>query len=166
MSVPSLEDFWGRDLLELGMLAHAERMRAFPDGIVTYCLEPETATAFVNLAGPAPDFDALQHAASSEAITPICTPGVTAVEYLKFVAICRLAQPDKHIQLDADRSGMKVAQIALRFGADDFGVIGDAENRKPGKARNLAEEDIRRVIRDAGFIPKRRDAAFRWLSIR
>lgn len=164
MTSTALADLWLKEVITLGMLADETRQRTFPDRIVTYCLEsaPSEATS-LTLRSAIPDFEELEKAASTDAIIPIAAPDLTAVEYLKFVALCRLAAPHAHLQLDPLRSGLKVAQIALRFGADDFGSLPGDANKKPGIA--LAEEDVRRVIRDAGFVPKRRDPAFQWLSI-
>jgi cyclic dehypoxanthinyl futalosine synthase len=52
--------------------------------------------------------------------------------------------------------GLKVLQMGLRFGANDVGVV--AESRG-------SEEDVRRIIRDAGFRPAERDAAYRAMML-
>lgn len=150
---PSLAHLCQYDLLELGMLADAARQRAFPERLVTYCLEADDAPRVLCLSGEAPDFEDLKEAAGSEFLLPVCAAGKTAVEYLRFVALCRLACPQAHILLDAKRSGLKVAQAALRFGADDFGTVTDSE------------EEVRRIIRDAGYVPKRRDRQFRSYAV-
>jgi 2-iminoacetate synthase ThiH len=148
------------DLVELGIRAYAERQRRHPDGIVTYCMDaPLNNELAVRLVfDPAtPSLHELDGLGETEAIVPVCVPGATAAEYLKFLAICRLYLNVSHIEIDADWAGLKVAQLALRFGADDFG------NRKPSS--KIPEEEVRRVIRDAGFVPKKRDLLYGSLAV-
>ncbi len=122
------------DLISLGMQADGLRLRLHPERVVTYCLEPNDASELT--------------------VMPEWRPGMTGVEYLHLVAETRLNTPVRHVLADWRKTGFKVAQLALRFGANDFGHAGDRE------------EEIRRVILDAGFTPKRRDAAFRVLYVR
>ena len=83
----------------------------------------------------------------------------TAVEYLRTLAISRIVLDNiEHVESSCVAQGLKVAQMALRFGANDLGVI-QAED---GAMRRLfTEEDVRRVIRDAGFMPVERDREYR-----
>jgi 2-iminoacetate synthase ThiH len=127
------------DLVSLGTQADGLRRQLHPEGVVTYCLEAD----LVPDAEGEPLF-----------VTPPWQPGMTGVEYLQLVAETRLKTPVPHVLADWRKTGFKVAQIALRFGANDFGHAGHRE------------EEIRRIIQDAGFIPKRRDAAFRALYVR
>ena len=77
----------------------------------------------------------------------------TAAEYLKILALTRIYLDNvPHVQVSW-REGLKVAQIALRFGANDI-------NGAEAHCSRAPEEDIRRLIRDAGFVPKQRDARF------
>src|ERR1700736_1487031 len=122
----ALDLFRNPHLVDLGIRAHSERQRLHADGIVTYCTDTPDSSAVRLVFDPsAPTLDELNAAGGAEAIVPVCVPGATAAEYLKFLAICRLYLRVPHIELDADWSGLKVAQLALRFGADDFG------NKKP-----------------------------------
>lgn len=148
------------DLIGLGIEADAKRRELHPGGIVTYCLEQHECIRLV-YNGSLPNFDEFGSAAGAKAITPVCAAGITGAEYLKFLAACRLCLPVEHIELDAAWSGLKVAQLALRFGADDFGSIGSSKT-KPSST--VTEEEVRRLIREAGFIPKRRDSLYRCLS--
>jgi cyclic dehypoxanthinyl futalosine synthase len=61
-----------------------------------------------------------------------------------------------HIQSSSAVQSLKVAQMTLRFGSNDLGSItlDDASRRAP---QRITEEDLRRVIRDAGFRPAQRD---------
>ncbi len=145
------------DLVALGIEADAERKRLHPHNIVTYCLEQAGYAAEVVFDAKAPDLTELDFVRSAAAVLPVCAPGTTAVEYLKFLATCRMTLAALNIQVDVDRSGLKVAQLALRFGANDL------VSKKPSS--QTTEEDIRRVIRDAGFVPKKRDPLYRSLSV-
>ena len=92
----------------------------------------------------------------------------TAVEYLKTLAIARLYLDNiPNIQASWVTQGLKTCQIGLRFGANDVGSTMIEENvvSAAGAHHSAAEEDLRRLIRDAGFIPKQRDTLYRWLSL-
>jgi cyclic dehypoxanthinyl futalosine synthase len=79
--------------------------------------------------------------------------GVTAVERLKMLAITRMYLDDiDHVQSAPAGAGLKVLQTALRFGADDAEI----RIQQPG----INEQDIRRVIRDAGFQPIERNGTY------
>jgi len=84
----------------------------------------------------------------------------TGYEDVKAIALARLAAaPDTHIQVDWQRYGPKLAQVALTFGADDIDSVSGQEDDSKGRRRSPAEE-IRRSIRAAGFEPLERDANF------
>jgi 2-iminoacetate synthase ThiH len=138
------------------MLADAERQRLHPGGIVTYCLDPAAATERTVLALENLALGVFTGHPAAAAVAPVCATGKTAVDYLRVLAVCRLRAPVPHLQIDIEWTGLKLAQVALRFGADDI------VNSKPGSL--VTEEDVRRIIRDAGFIPKKRDPEYRSLS--
>ncbi len=78
---------------------------------------------------------------------------ITAVEYLKMLAVSRIYLENvPNIQASVAAQGLKTCQVALRFGGNDVGGVSGGES--------VTEEELRRVIRDAGFVPKQRDAAF------
>jgi cyclic dehypoxanthinyl futalosine synthase len=58
--------------------------------------------------------------------------------------------------------GLKTCQVALRFGANDVGSVMLEENvvSAAGTHHRASEEELRRLIRDAGFIPKQRDTLY------
>ena len=88
----------------------------------------------------------------------------TAVEYLKTLAMSRLYLEDiPNIQSSWVTQGLKTCQIGLRFGANDVGSIMIEENvvAAAGARNKASEEELRRIIRDAGFIPKQRDTLYR-----
>ncbi|MBZ5515913.1 MAG: dehypoxanthine futalosine cyclase, partial [Acidobacteriia bacterium] len=59
--------------------------------------------------------------------------------------------------------GFKICQVALRFGGNDVGSILIEENvvRAAGVKRTTNEEQLRQLIRDAGFRPVKRDTLYR-----
>ncbi len=76
----------------------------------------------------------------------------TAVEYLKTLAICRMVLDSVGtIEANWAQQGLKVLQMALRFGANDVGSL-------IGRTAQASEEEVRRLIRDAGFNPVQRDS--------
>jgi cyclic dehypoxanthinyl futalosine synthase len=88
----------------------------------------------------------------------------TAVEYLKTLAISRLYLDNiVNIQSSWVTPGLKTCQLGLRFGGNDVGSIMIEENvvSAAGAHHRATEEELRRLIRDAGFIPKQRDTLYR-----
>ena len=88
----------------------------------------------------------------------------TAVEYLKMLALSRVYLENfVNIQTSWVTPGLKTCQIGLRFGGNDVGSIMLEENvvSAAGTHNHATEEELRRLIRDAGFIPKQRDTLYR-----
>ena len=88
----------------------------------------------------------------------------TAVDYLKTLAVSRLYLDNiDHIQSSWLTPGIKVCQIGLQFGADDVGSILIEENvvYAAGVRRRTNEQELRRIILDAGFLPAQRDTLYR-----
>ena len=88
----------------------------------------------------------------------------TAVEYLKTLAISRVYLDNiLNVQSSWVTQGLKTCQIGLRFGGNDVGSIMIEENvvSAAGARNKTSEEELRRIIRDAGFIPKQRDTLYR-----
>ncbi len=88
----------------------------------------------------------------------------TAVEYLKTLAVSRLYLENiLNIQSSWVTPGLKTCQVGLRFGGNDVGSIMIEENvvSAAGAHHRATEEELRRLIRDAGFIPKQRDTLYR-----
>ena len=88
----------------------------------------------------------------------------TAVEYLKTLAISRLYLENVlNVQSSWVTQGLKTCQLGLRFGGNDVGSIMIEENvvSQAGARHHASEEDLRRIIRDAGFVPKQRDTLYR-----
>jgi cyclic dehypoxanthinyl futalosine synthase len=83
-----------------------------------------------------------------------------AVEYLRTLAVSRLVLDNvPHLQVSWVTQGPKVAQVALKFGADDFGSTMLEENvvAATGVGFRLPREEIERLIRQAGYEPMVRD---------
>ena len=91
-------------------------------------------------------------------------PETTAVDYLKTLAISRLYLDNiDHIQSSWLTPGIKVCQVGLQFGADDVGSILIEENvvYAAGVRNRTNEDELRRIITDAGYIPAQRDTLYR-----
>jgi aminodeoxyfutalosine synthase len=81
----------------------------------------------------------------------------TGYEDVKIVALARLAAPaDTVIQVDWQRYGPKLAQVALTFGANDIDNVSASDEAPEGRRRAPIEE-VRRNIEAAGFTPEERD---------
>jgi cyclic dehypoxanthinyl futalosine synthase len=92
----------------------------------------------------------------------------TAVEYLKTLAISRLYLDNiENVQASWVTQGLKTCQLGLRFGGNDVGSIMIEENvvSAAGTHHRASEEELRRIIRDAGFVPKQRDTLYRRLFL-
>ena len=93
---------------------------------------------------------------------------VTGVEFLKTLALCRLYLDNfVNIQTSWVTQGLKVCQMGLRFGGNDVGSVMLEENvvRQAGASHSATEEDLRRMIRDAGFVPKQRDTLYQTMFL-
>lgn len=88
----------------------------------------------------------------------------TAVEYLKMLALSRVYLDNiLNVQSSWVTPGLKTCQLGLRFGGNDVGSIMIEENvvSAAGAHHRATEEQLRRLIRDAGFVPKQRDTLYR-----
>jgi cyclic dehypoxanthinyl futalosine synthase len=94
-------------------------------------------------------------------------PEATAFDYLKTLAISRMYLDNiDHIQSSWLTPGIKICQVGLQFGADDVGSILIEENvvYAAGVRNRTNEEELRRIISDAGYIPAQRDTLYRSYS--
>jgi len=90
----------------------------------------------------------------------------TAVEYLRILAFSRIYLDNiKNIQASWVTQGLKLAQVALRFGANDFGSTMLEENviASTGISYRVSKEDIIKAIRDTGFNPAQRNTYYKIL---
>jgi hypothetical protein len=137
-------------LLELGAAAHAERERRHGNRVY-FALVPHEVThlepaAFASVGG-----------ASAVAVTVPAEAGQTTGEAeIRAIAEARLAlQHVEHIAADWTRLTPYVAQVALRFGADQLTGI------PPGTPK----KEILRLIAEAGCEPFECDAEYRPHSV-
>ena len=82
-----------------------------------------------------------------------------AVTYLRTLATARVLLPEiANMQSSWVTMGHKVGQVALRFGANDYGSLMMEENvvSAAGTTHRATIHEMERVIRDAGFEPRRR----------
>jgi len=87
----------------------------------------------------------------------------TAVEYLKVLALSRIYLDNvDNIQASWVTQGLKLAQVALRFGANDFGSTMIEENvvASTGVSVRTSKYEVINAIRAAGFIPAQRDTYY------
>jgi len=83
----------------------------------------------------------------------------TGMDYLRMTALSRLILDNfDNVQVSYVTQGPKMAQLALTFGANDFGSVMIEENvvSAAGTDFIMPESEIRRLIEDAGFTPRRR----------
>lgn len=88
----------------------------------------------------------------------------TGVDYLQVTALSRLIIDNiDNVQVSYVTQGPKMAQVALRFGANDFGSLMIEENvvSAAGTDFIMPEREVRRIIEDAGFEPRRRYQDYR-----
>ena len=92
----------------------------------------------------------------------------TSVEYLKVLAISRLYLDNiDNVQASWVTQGLKVLELGLHFGGNDVGSVMLEENvvRAAGTSNCTTEEELRRIIRDAGFKPVQRDTLYRTMFL-
>ncbi len=96
-------------------------------------------------------------------------PEATAFDYLKTLAISRLYLDNiDHVQSSWLTPGIKICQLGLQFGADDVGSILIEENvvYAAGVRNRTNEQELRRIISDAGYIPAQRDTLYRSYALK
>jgi cyclic dehypoxanthinyl futalosine synthase len=85
-------------------------------------------------------------------------------KYLRVLAVSRIYLDNlKNIQASWVTQGGKLAQVALKFGANDFGSLMIEENvvAATGVRFRMPLTEIIRLIKDAGFVPVQRDTLYR-----
>ena len=90
-----------------------------------------------------------------------------AVRYLRVLALSRVVLDNvPNLQASWVTQGEKVAQVALRFGANDLGGTMLEENvvAATGVRFRLPRERMIELIRDSGFTPARRTTTYRVLE--
>jgi len=88
--------------------------------------------------------------------------------YVRIIALARLLLDNfDHIQSSWFSESIPAGQLGLLAGADDFGGVLMEENvlLEAGHDRSASEEDVKTIIRRAGFTPARRDSRYRILEV-
>jgi cyclic dehypoxanthinyl futalosine synthase len=81
-------------------------------------------------------------------------------DYLRTTAIARLYLDNiRHIQSSWVTQGPRIGQLSLFYGCDDMGSIMIEENvvKAAGANNRMSEDFLRRLVREAGFVPRRRN---------
>ncbi|MFZ4681759.1 MAG: cyclic dehypoxanthinyl futalosine synthase [Terrimicrobiaceae bacterium] len=92
---------------------------------------------------------------------------VTSSEYLRMQALSRIFLDNfENLQSSWVTQGPKIGQIALKYGANDFGSVMMEENvvSSAGTTFRLNARDIERLIREAGYDPRRRSTWYQLLN--
>ena len=122
-------------------LEHLERVRALQartggfTAFITWPLQPENTPTMSHM------------------------PKTDAETYLRTVAISRIVLDNvPNLQSSWVTMGMKVGQLALRFGCNDFGSLMIEENvvSAANTTHRTTTDELEHLIRDAGFTPARR----------
>lgn len=97
-------------------------------------------------------------------------PGPSGVEILKVIATARLVLDNiPHIKAYWVMLGLKLAQAALHFGADDLEgtVVSESITHQAGATTSvgLTRSDLEELIVDAGFIPAERDSFHQTVAV-
>lgn len=95
------------------------------------------------------------------------TRKATGYDYLRTTAVARLLLDNiDNIQASYVTQGPKIAQIALRYGVNDFGSTMMEENviSAGGVSFVMPTNEIERIIEDAGFDPRRRNTRYEMVA--
>lgn len=147
------------------MLGHVETLEERFEHLVllreTQALKPETAKGFISFI-PWPFQD--EGTALSKKLGVFNR--VSAEEYIRFIAVSRLMLHNiPNLQPSWLTVGIPVAQICLHGGANDFGSVMIEEHvvSSAGASYSASSETLMQAIREAGFIPVRRNQDFEHL---
>ena len=91
----------------------------------------------------------------------------TAVDYLKTLALSRIVLDNfDNVQASWVTQGAKIAQVALEFGANDFGSTMIEENvvAAAGVTFRMTRQEIVNLITDAGYVAAQRDTRYNILK--
>ncbi|MFV1950807.1 MAG: cyclic dehypoxanthinyl futalosine synthase [Nitrospinota bacterium] len=92
--------------------------------------------------------------------TAIARVPSTGLDYLKTLSVSRIVLDNfDNIQASWVTQGAKIGQISLLFGANDMGSTMIEENvvRAAGISYEMSGDDIRKLIKEMGFSPHRRN---------
>ncbi|MBI3318615.1 MAG: dehypoxanthine futalosine cyclase [Candidatus Omnitrophica bacterium] len=100
--------------------------------------------------------------------TVLNTPPAGGMEYLRLIALSRLMLDNVlNVQAGWVTEGPKLAQLALSFGANDFGgiLIDEVVVGATGMIYRVDKEEALRLIRGAGRIPAQRNTKYEILRM-
>ncbi len=92
----------------------------------------------------------------------------TSTRYVQIIAFSRIYLDNfQHIQASWFSEGKKIGQIALHFGADDFGGILLEENVHAAAnfVNKTNAEECKSLIRESGFIPAQRTTLYEIIKV-
>ena len=133
-------------------IEHLERLRAQQDATGGF-------TAFICWT-----FQDIKGERTSAGHTKLRAEPVGSGEYLRMQALSRIYLDNiPNVQSSWVTQGPKIGQIALKYGANDFGSVMMEENvvSSAGTSFRLAKEQIEELIGDAGYEARRRDNWYR-----
>jgi cyclic dehypoxanthinyl futalosine synthase len=99
--------------------------------------------------------------------TVLKAPKAGAAEYLRTQAIARIFLDNfENVQSSWVTQGPDIGQIALKYGANDFGSVMMEENvvSSAGTSFRLTANDIKSLIREAGYVPHQRNNWYQLLD--
>ena len=103
--------------------------------------------------------------------TEMAMPRQTGSEYLRMIALSRIMLDNiQHLQAGWVTEGPKLSQIALNFGADDFGGILMEENvvsatKSDSLYSGVTKEEAIRLIAEIGKIPVQRNTNYELVRV-
>jgi cyclic dehypoxanthinyl futalosine synthase len=99
--------------------------------------------------------------------TRLRVPSAGAHEYLRMQALARIFLDNfDNVQSSWVTQGPQIGQVALKFGANDFGSVMMEENvvSQAGATFRINEETMKRVITELGYEPRRRNNWYKLLN--
>ena len=92
----------------------------------------------------------------------------TPTRYLQMLALSRVYLDNfPHIQASWFSEGKKIGQVALHFGADDFGgtLVEENVHAAANFVNKTSTEEVVQLIRESGFIPAQRTTLYEILKV-
>lgn len=136
-------------------IEHLQRLRDLQD-------ETHGFTAFICWT-----FQDIKNDATAAGHTKLRAATVGSSEYLRMQALGRIFLDNiENIQSSWVTQGPKIGQLALEYGANDFGSVMMEENvvSSAGTTYRLNKEMIERLISEAGYEPRRRNNWYQLLA--
>ena len=155
------------------IVEHLDAIRSLQDrtggftAFIPWSFQPKnTELARQPAEGTVPDLRTERSEVVESGLSPWDRKAATAVDYLRVLALSRIYLDNvKNIQASWVTQGLKLAQVALRFGANDFGSTMIEENvvKAAGVSYRVSREDIIQAIKSAGFKAAQRDTYYKIL---